>query len=61
MPDTNPDEAVKEARERTYQQLFEPCAVDECSDCIGYSNGLRRDGALVACSCECHQHQEVQP
>lgn len=37
-----------------YRQLFEPCAMDEHSDCIGYSNGLRRDAALVTCSCECH-------
>lgn len=54
---SNPSEqidAVVEVQAPTYRQLFEPCAVDECSDCIGYSSSLRRDGALVVCSCECH-------
>lgn len=54
-----PQDIVTEAREDKppYQQLFEPCAMDEHSDCIGYSNSLRRDGALVTCSCECHEDQ----
>jgi hypothetical protein len=37
-----------------HRALFGPCADEEHSDCIGYSNGLRRDAELVVCVCECH-------
>lgn len=37
-----------------HYQMFDPCAEGEHSDCIGYSNGLRRDGQQTCCSCACH-------
>lgn len=47
--------AKREVTVEPHRMLFAPCAEDEHSDCIGYSNGLRRDAELVVCSCECHE------
>lgn len=41
--------------------LFEPCAVEEHSDCIEYSNSLRRDAQLTRCSCACHPYNAPTP
>lgn len=46
-----------EARDEqpTHEMLFAPCFEGEHSDCIGFSNGLRRDGQLTICNCDCHE------
>lgn len=52
---SEPQITVEEKPKPPYHALFAPCADEEHSDCIGWSNGLRRDAELVVCSCECHE------
>lgn len=61
--DLNQGRPLTEMRDSgvTHEMLFAPCLEGEHSDCIGYSNGLRRDGQMSICNCECHQHEGALP